>query len=609
MDMVKRGAPRDSVGDTAPALRGGTSWLVRFLGGPRLQVWIVALGVGLTLPSLFIGFQLDDHIGRFIYSDLPGADRLYRIYAGGYGIANGDPVDAAWMMEEGYAPWWMNPHLLLAMWRPVSLGTHLLDANLFPENAVLWHAHSLLWFALLLFAATLTYRSVQGSVVGGLAALLFAVDHTHGLPVSFIANRYIIIGTTFALLALHEHHRRRSRGIRIAGWSAAACYALSLFASESSVAIAFYLFGYALFVDAGGRRERALSVVPYLAITIAWRVGYSALGYGARGSGLYIDPAHEPLQFMQAVIERFPILLLGQWFIPGAEVHAYVEEQTAFWLGIWAWVFAILFVLAVWPLLKRDKLARFWATGMVPAIALVCAGDPANRLLFVSGIGAMGLLAQWWSSFADDLQAAARSWLEKLERSFARVMLVFHLLISALWLPLFALSLLLFTPLYRALADVGPEAAGREAVFVTVPDYYVVRLARMTKEVDGEPTPSRWRALAYGPERVTVSRPDARTLILDYKGGAMSSPAMQLYRKPDAPMSKGQVVRLEGLSIEVLDVTRDGRPLRARFEFAESLDSPRYRFYHWADNRLRPFVMPQVGARRVLPPAILVPAL
>jgi hypothetical protein len=596
MSTVKRGAPRHLL-------------LVRLLERPRLGAFIVALGVCLTLPGLFIGFQLDDHIGRFIYSDLPDADRLYRIYAGGYGVANGDPDDAAWMMEEGYAPWWMNPQLVLVMLRPVSLWTHLLDAKLWPENAVLWHAHSLLWFAAMLVAATLMYRGIQGGVVGGLAALLLAVDHTHGLAVSFIANRYIIVGTTLALLALHEHHRCRGRGIRGTGWSATACYALSLFASESSVAIMGYLISYALFVDEGSRRARALSLAPYLAATVVWRAIYTGLGYGARGSGLYIDPLHEPVQFTLAVAERLPILFLGQWFVPGAEVYTYVGEQAARGMIVWAWVFAIAFVYAVWRLLARDKLARFWALGMMPALVLLCAGDPANRLLFVSGIGAMGLLARWWNAFAVELQAAGNSLADRLERGFGKVMLGFHLIVSPFFLPLAASSMVVFTPLNRAVADVGREAAGREAVLVTAPDYYVLRLARMMNELDRAPAPTRWRALAYGPEPVTVSRPDARTLILHYEGGAMRTPAMQLYRGPDAPISKGQRVVLEGSAIEVLDVTSDGRPLRARFEFAESVDSARYRFYYWADNHILPFAMPPVGGRRALPPAMFVPGL
>jgi hypothetical protein len=235
-------------------------------------------------------------------------------------------------------------------------------------------------------------------------------------------------------------------------------------------------------------------------------------------------------------------------------------------------------------------------------------------MLFVAGIGAMGLLSRWWNLYAVELRAAALSRMDKFSRAFGMLMLAGHLLVSPIALPINACSLLLLHPLKRAFADVGAEAAGREAVFVTSPDYFAVRLMRMSKAVEGEPSPSRWRALAYGPERVTVQRAGERSLILDYEGGAMREPGvtkqvLDLYRSRADPLSKGYQVSLAGLSIEVLEVTSDGRPLRARFDFAESLDSPRYRFYHWADNHFRPFAMPEVGQRRVLPPAVFVPEL
>src|SRR5690349_21454951 len=82
-----------SSSDAAP-LRERDRRIVRFLERPSLRRWIVALGVGLTAPALFTGFHFDDHIGRFIYSELPGAARLFDIYSGGYGAASGKPDDA-----------------------------------------------------------------------------------------------------------------------------------------------------------------------------------------------------------------------------------------------------------------------------------------------------------------------------------------------------------------------------------------------------------------------------------------------------------------------------------------------------------------------------------
>jgi hypothetical protein len=88
---------------------------------------------------------------------------------------------------------------------------------------------------------------------------------------------------------------------------------------------------------------------------------------------------------------------------------------------------------------------------------------------------------------------------------------------------------------------------------------------------------------------------------------AVTKQALDLYRSKDAPLAKGQTVSLEGLAIDVLEVTEDGRPLRVRFDFAEPLDSPRYRFYHWVDNHFREMAPPAVGDAHVLPKAIITP--
>jgi len=47
------------------------------------------------------------------------------------------------------------------------------------------HAHSLMWFGLLVVAVTLLYRRLMGlTLAAGLAALLYAVDDAHGMPVA-----------------------------------------------------------------------------------------------------------------------------------------------------------------------------------------------------------------------------------------------------------------------------------------------------------------------------------------------------------------------------------------------------------------------------------------
>lgn len=582
--------------------------LTRLLEHPRLPWLIVALGVALTAPSLFIGFHLDDFIGRFIFSDVDGAKRLFDIYSGGYGAANGNPVDAAWMMEEGYAPWWMDPDVLLWFWRPLSLATHLLDAALWPNSAFLWHAHSLLWFALLLLCAVYMFRSIQGPIIGGLAALLFAVDHAHALPVAFITNRYALITTALCMLALQQHHANAQGGSERARWVAALCYGLALFAGESSAASVGYLVCYALFLDTRSLRSRVLSLAPYFAVSGIWRMIYNALGHGARFSDLYIDPAREPVRFTLALLERAPTLLLGQWFMPPAETFTLVDSTSAALLIAFAWLFTIALAIALWPLLRRDPVARFWAGGMVLSIIPMCSGEPNNRMLFIASIGAAGLIASWWNAYGEPIKNALGSY----SRRFGKVMLIGHLCVAPFLVPPNAVGMMFYRSIQRSFDDVGEEAVGRDAIFVTSPDYFAVRLLKMTKAVEHKPSPARVRGLAYGPEQITLERPSEKTLILSYAGGAMHEPAvtkqaLDLYRTINRPMQKGQKVALEGLNIELLEVTEDGRPLRARFDFAESLDADRYRFYNWADNHFHLLKVPAVGATKVLPRATLEP--
>ncbi|HET8936956.1 MAG TPA: hypothetical protein VFN67_26115 [Polyangiales bacterium] len=592
--------------------------LTRLLEHPRLPWLIVALGVLLTAPSLFIGFHLDDFIGRFIFSDAEGAQRLFDIYSGGYGAANGNPVDAAWMMEEGYAPWWMDPDVLLWFWRPLSLWTHLLDAALWPSSAFLWHLHSLLWFAVLLWCAVSMFRSFQGPVIGGLAALLFAVDHTHALPVAFITNRYALITTALCMLTLQQHHANAQGGSAAARWFAALCYGLALFAGESSAAIVGYLVCYALFLDTRSLRSRLLSLAPYFVVSGLWRAIYNSLGHGARFSDLYIDPAREPLRFTLALLERAPTLLLGQWFMPPAETFTLVDSTSAALLIAFAWLFTIALAIALWPLFRRDRVARFWAGGMALSIVPMCSGEPNNRMLFIASIGAAGLIACWWNAYAAKQvpwdPEPIKNALTTFSRRFGKTMVVGHLFVAPFLVPINATGMMLYTAIQKSFDDVGEEAVGRDAVFVTSPDYFAVRLLKMTKAVEHKPSPARVRGLAYGPEQITLERPSANTLILNYAGGAMHEPAvtkqaLDLYRTIKRPMHKGQKVALEGLDIELLEVTDDGRPLRARFDFAEPLEADRYRFYNWADNGFQKLKVPAVGETKVLPRATLEPEL
>ena len=131
-------------------------------------------------------------------------------------------------------------------------------------------------------------------------------------------------------------------------------------------------------------------------MVVAWATLRAYWGYGVRDMGLYIDPLTDTSRFLTAAAGRFPILLLGQWSpIPsGVAIMLRPPVSTALWW--FAVVFLGVLLLAMSPLLRRDQRARFWAMGMVLAAIPVSATLPSDRLLTFVGIGAAGLLAQFW---------------------------------------------------------------------------------------------------------------------------------------------------------------------------------------------------------------------
>jgi len=164
--------------------------LERWLRGPRLPLKMAALGLILGLPALWMGFLVDDYAHRLAFMDVPGIDRLFRSPMQMFSFATGDPDTARWAMEMGVYPWWTSENMLANFWRPATAMTHWVDYLLWPNTPFLMHLHSLLWFAALIAALAVLYRRIGGTAwAAGLAALLFAVDDSHALPMGWLANR------------------------------------------------------------------------------------------------------------------------------------------------------------------------------------------------------------------------------------------------------------------------------------------------------------------------------------------------------------------------------------------------------------------------------------
>ena len=572
--------------------------LARFLLQERLGLWLALIATVLSASCLGLGFYLDDFVGRYIYSDLPGAARLYELYAGGYGLANGNPADTHWQIENGWAPWWTYDRLLIRLLRPLGEATHWLDFRFWPDQPFLMHLHSLLWLALLVLAVTSMYRAALGGVAGGLAALLFAFDHTHGFVVGYICNRHSLITALLAVLCLTAHLRARKL-------LAYVLYAIALGSGESAAAIAGYLCAHVLCVERTSVPQRLLRIAPYLAITLIWRVLYTRAGYGAIGSGLYIDPARDPLAYVLALLERAPVLVLGQFLAPPAEFYSVWPATWALAMWLFACVFCVCLAVAFWPLLRRDRVALFWLLGALASLVPAASTYPHNRQLLFTSLGAMGLLAQLWHLHVVELGSRAPTRLLHFSQGIGGLVFLTHAVISPLVLPVSTCGIAVTSPLQAARAALDADSAGRDVVFLNAPDYFAVKLVQLSLRIAERPLPRRFRALSFGPEHITVQRTAANVLELEYAEGILSTPFMELYRDRRIAMREHEQVALEGMHIEVLELTADGRAHRVRFSFDSPLDSEQLRFYSWKAGRFERYTLPAIGEKHKLEPAEL----
>jgi hypothetical protein len=570
------------------------------LSAPRLPWRLGLLGALLVSPSLLVGFHLDDHLHRYLYSGKAGGRRLLEVYGSPFGIGNGKPADVHWQIEQGYAPWWTPTDFLLTPFRPLSALTHRLDAALWPDTAWAMHLHSVLWYAALCIAASLLYRSLCGRhhVLAGLCGLLYATDYTHGFAVGWIANRNAVISALFGVLALWAYVTGRTRDRAASSWLAAALLVVALLSGEGAIAIVGYVAAHALCLDRAPLRRRALALAPIAVALIAWRAPYAMSGAGARGSGLYLDPAREPLRFAAAALERVPLLLMGELGAPPAQTPLFVSPTFGRLTLMWALVFSVWLVVAAWPLLRRDAIARFFALGMAASLLPACATHPHSRLLYFVGLGAMGLLSRLWlGAFEGEGWVPAPRVPRALTRGFAATFAAFHLGVSPPMLALMACSVAIGGSIQRGAESARTRAPGRDLVVMNAPEFFYVKLIPMLSGLDGGPAPRRLRALSFGAVPLEIDRPDARTLDLRFVGGLMREPLLELYRSGDDPPPVGTRIALEGLTIEVTEWTEDRHLAAARFRFDRSLEDPQLQLARWDGTRFAPYTPPAVGAR------------
>ncbi len=569
---------------------------IRALRHARLAYVAIALALCLTAPALYLDLTADDHFHALAARGETSIQGVARAPWDIFAFAK-NPSSNVQLIEEGVFPWWTDTGVVISFLRPLSSLTHYLDHALWADHPVLMHAHSLLWFAALLGVVGLLYRTLSITPVAcGLALLLYAIDDARAMPVGWVSNRNALVALVPALLGLYFHHRWRSENSQRFAWFSLAFFALGFSGGEVALQVGGYLFAYALCLESGSLKQRALSLVPFALLVVVWRALYSALGYGAIGSDFYIDPGRSPLTFLGQLGLRLPVLLAAQLGGPFADlwdaypVFAPLLRVVVPLLGV------CMVALAYWlvrPLLQ-DRRIRFWATGAIVSTLPVCGASPSDRLLTATGIGAMAVVGHVLARYLEEPGHETR----RFARFCAGTLAVFHVVLAPLMLPIRTHGVNAMENLIVRSAQSIPEDASirdKTVVILNPPAEPFAGYLPLYREVNRLNRPQHLRWLTTGISAFDIKRADARTIEVRPEGGFLANDVQYMFRSRARPMALGARVELDDMTIEVTELTRDGRPAAITARFAQPLESEQFVFLQWGSYDYVPFAIPQIG--------------
>ncbi len=598
----------------------------RFLARHDLARYLALLAVLACAPALELGWVADDLVHQMSILGVDEYPQAKRSPLDLFRFASGEPEENRLAIDAGFWPWWSAADLRLKFLRPVSGLTHGIDYALWPRSPMLMHAHSLLWLAVAVVAATRLYRRLLPSpALAGLAALFFALDDAHGMAATWVANRNAAVAVVFVLLALLSYDRLRRDGWRPGIVWTPILVLLGVLSNEGAVAAGAYLLAYAVCLDRGTWRDRFLPLVPTAAAGALWWTAYKLLGYGTAGSGVYVDPGTTPARFVGVAVERFPGLLRGLLAWPPADLDilfARSVQPIVWWLSLCG---AMLFAALFWFLLRHDRQARFFALGAMLSLVPACSTFSSSRLLIIAGIGGLGLIAQLFTGLWRTTQGDG-GW-RWPARAMAGLLLVVHIVLAPLGILATMTDMKRLGAVIEQAASSLPsdqQVRGQWVVIVNTPTAFVSGYAPLTRALRREPVPARSLLLASSLYSIAVERRGERTLAIRPEAGFMpppgtprpgdaSPPAVSpryifqmleyLYRDLQGdPFELGQRIELTDLTIEVTAVL-DGRPAEVSFHFARPLEDPVLRWLRWEDGVFVPFELPAGGETVVLEPA------
>jgi len=562
----------------------------------------VLLSLLLCAPMLSAGLIADDYIHQLILRGAASLPAYQQHWSALFAFAT-DQNRAA-LLDEGVLPWWSDPELRFAFFRPVSALTHLLDMQLWPDTPWLMHLHSFAWSALALLAAYALYLRVFALAAPGsqpsaralarLALLFYALEPTRAVAVGWIANRNTLVSLSLSLAAVCSHIDAMASprwGRRVLS---PALLALAVLAGEGGVSGLAFLIAAALVLDPRGRGRALLALWPHFAAAGGMVALGSALGYGMEGSDGYLDPRRDFSTYLAAFPARALALMSAGIGGPAADaigIYDLLWPGLATFMKLFSLALLGLVGYALAPLFFQSQSARFFGLALCLALPPACVAFPADRLLTWISVAALGVLAECAMVALRHggvqpraLQLAAAAVLG------ARVLFAPLLLIAQ------AQNLPHLGDLLRradAVIPKDPRVTEQLAVFVNAPEEPLVSFVLPQRAAAGVPRPKALRRWAAGFSHVAITRAGPTRVEVYQDGGFLQQHTERMLRSPRTrPFKVGERMAVTGMQAEILEVTGDKRPLNVAFMWDPSAN---YAFYALNAGGYYRFELPALG--------------
>jgi len=591
----------------------------------------LCLGWGLWIlwPSLDAGLISDDFIFQAM---MDGAFAVPRHPLDLFNFAAGTAAESAALREHGY-PFWMAEEMRIIMLRPLASALIWLDRIALGDRFWLHHVHSLMWWCLLVVLCHRFYLRSFGAAVGALALLFFITDASHHSPVIWLANRGGLASVTLGVGALLAHRSWQEGGGRRYGWLSALLFGVALLFGEWVFSILGYVLSHQLLLAPGRLRQslraRALGLLPAVVPALLFIAARRILGAGVRGSGVYIDPVAEPLQFLQQLGTRLPVFFAdlfadvpaGWWAhlppwrdtILGLELIPprlwQLMPQWRLWhmgLGVLG-LFATLGLLrASWSSIETQRRKEVWACllGALLSLIPVAGSFPSRRLVLVAMLGVAPALALVVRGLLLALYRTAPARPGRFTFSYLLLLglCLLHLGSSDRQDMLGHTYWARGSQLWVKRAELDPTRVADQVVVMLNPiDFATSVYFPATWRDAHRPLPRAFYTLALAPHPLRLRRLDDRGFELTVLGSSWLGSDEELhFRSRDNPLMPGQRLEVSDFRAEVA-AWIGGRPVTLRFEFRDSLDAPHYVFLRATPAGLQRFEMPKVGEHSILP--------